>query len=186
MEEICNSIGIQIFLHAGTVMGALRDGAIIPHDDDIDIAFRAREDKGKLLPLLVDKFGQDHVFSRILDDGIVEVSRLIIVHITKNGNEAGQVDLFPLYRDERGWWALRNYKNGGFYGRRFPHTAFDPPAEETAMLNGKEFYIPNGAEDLLDFYYGRSINWRIPLLPPKRGKSPVPSEFYGETLPRRG
>ena len=47
----CEAHGIPIFLIGGTALGALRDGGMIPWDDDIDLAL-LREDYERLMDLL--------------------------------------------------------------------------------------------------------------------------------------
>ena len=47
----CEAHGIPIFLIGGTALGALRDGEMIPWDDDIDLALM-REDYERLMDLL--------------------------------------------------------------------------------------------------------------------------------------
>lgn len=39
LKQICDSNGIRFFLLAGTALGAVREKAIIPWDDDIDVGF---------------------------------------------------------------------------------------------------------------------------------------------------
>lgn len=51
--DYCNARGIPIFLIGGTALGAVRDGAIIPWDDDIDLAM-LREDYDQLVASLKD------------------------------------------------------------------------------------------------------------------------------------
>ena len=47
LKEICDSLGIQFWLHGGTLLGAVRHGGFIPWDDDIDVGIR-RADFEKL------------------------------------------------------------------------------------------------------------------------------------------
>ena len=50
IDSVCKKHNIKYFLHAGTLMGALRHGGIIPWDDDIDIVM-FREDYEKFISL---------------------------------------------------------------------------------------------------------------------------------------
>lgn len=43
IDDICNKYNIRYYLHAGTVIGAVRHRGIIPWDDDIDIAMERNE-----------------------------------------------------------------------------------------------------------------------------------------------
>lgn len=51
MIEVCNKLNIQVYIYAGTLLGAVRHQGFIPWDDDIDVCMK-RDDFNKLL-----KFG---------------------------------------------------------------------------------------------------------------------------------
>lgn len=51
LQNICDSIGVTFWLHAGTLIGALRHNGFIPWDDDVDLALM-HEDFEKLCHFL--------------------------------------------------------------------------------------------------------------------------------------
>lgn len=50
LRQFCNNNGLQVYLHGGTLIGALRHKGYIPWDDDIDVCM-SRTDYDKMLQL---------------------------------------------------------------------------------------------------------------------------------------
>ena len=50
LRNFCNSNGLQVYLHGGTLIGALRHKGYIPWDDDIDVCM-SRIDYEKMLSI---------------------------------------------------------------------------------------------------------------------------------------
>ena len=43
LDRVCNKLNVQYFLDGGTLLGAARDGHIIPWDDDIDVSMLRKD-----------------------------------------------------------------------------------------------------------------------------------------------
>lgn len=89
-------MGLRVFLNSGTLLGAVRDGDFLPHDDDIDVAVildaRSEEEAGAEFAALAPLLHQ----AGLLDPegthppGLHKLSRV----------DGVQVDLFPCWIDD--------------------------------------------------------------------------------------
>lgn len=64
---VCEENNIQCFADGGTLLGAARDGAFIPYDDDIDIAM-LRKDFNKLMEIGPTAFSYPYFFQSVFTD----------------------------------------------------------------------------------------------------------------------
>ena len=146
-KQILDHVGVAFFLSSGTCLGATRDNAFIPWDDDADLisviglngvteqsgdiaaaAFRdngyyvevTRGDNGITLCTIKDYFRLSLECYRIFDDHIVHYPKL-----------------------------------------RLPVRLFDPPKEIEFL--GEKFLVPNPPEEYLRLKYGEE--WLIPKKP---------------------
>lgn len=60
-RQICESLGLQYYLTAGTLLGTIRHQGFIPWDDDIDVAM-PREDYDKFAMLGAEKLGDGYIY----------------------------------------------------------------------------------------------------------------------------
>ena len=65
MDRVCRKHGLRYYLICGSLLGAERNGRIIPWDDDADVAMPA-EDYRKLLKVAEEEWGDDHASFRFL------------------------------------------------------------------------------------------------------------------------
>jgi len=187
---VFDKLGVRLYLCFGGLIGALRSGQVIPWDGDLDFVFDATHlggaeginniveqlkevVVGQVLPRIINKNPHGFVWDIQLFHSVANPYEGPWNH---NNVTYGQVCLFPLYRDHRGWWHVKQYKDAKYNGWMFPHATFDPPADRTATLNGREFFIPTLAEDLLVKLYG---DWKTP----SKSKSTCKKEFYGKLPP---
>lgn len=104
LTRVCNEINVKFFLHAGSLLGAVRHHGFIPWDDDFDVAM-LREDYEKLLkhntlfehPYFLQTPHTDpnyaFSFARIVNDKTTYCSEMF----SYQGYHAGVcIDIFPV------------------------------------------------------------------------------------------
>ena len=144
IRQLLNDTNIIFFLRHGTCLGAVRDGALIPWDDDIDI--------GSIIGLHdLDEQSIYKAAGRFKEAGftvkILQTDFHIGVELSKYGVP---VD----------WTCYKEFK-----GDIFQYPAVKIPVRlykslrQTCLL-GEPFYVPNPAEEYLTLKYGP--DWRVP------------------------
>lgn len=102
IDSFCNTNGVKYFIHAGSLLGAVRHKGFIPWDDDIDISM-SRVDYNRFKELTLDAncpfgfncFERDekypYVFGKIYD------KETLLIENDREGNPIGvYIDVFPL------------------------------------------------------------------------------------------
>jgi len=136
--------GVVFFLRQGTCLGAVRDGALIPWDDDLDL--------GSIIGL--------HGFSEALIEPVAETLRAggAYVEVAKEGLYTS-VKIFK-YQIRIDWQAYRVVEGtiAHYPGVPFPVRLF----EELTPVNfiGDQYMVPSPPDDYLTFKYGP--DWRTP------------------------
>ena len=143
-RKILNELQITFFLFSGSCLGAVRDKAFIPWDDDIDI------------------------LSIVWEHGInQELVEKAIQAFEENGFYIGRMEgkhstSFSMIKDHiRVGWDCAVPSNGNlhiFPGVVIPVQLFESPLEIEFL--GESFLVPNPAEDYLRLKYGEE--WMIP------------------------
>ena len=67
-QEVCTSHNLRFYMIRGTLLGAVRHKGHIPWDDDVDVAM-PREDYNRLLALMPEVFGPDHMLQTAGNEG---------------------------------------------------------------------------------------------------------------------
>lgn len=147
--QILKDLNIPYCLADGTLLGAYRDGKLIPHDTDIDISV--------MLPA-----NTDAIIREFTHHGF-KIGRLPISY--------GQVQQIVFYKNETlfdiifyekvGDFAL-NFCEKDFY---FEHEAKFYDNYKPFTFEGYEFYIPEDTEGWLAHTYGE--DWKFPKPKPK-------------------
>lgn len=159
-SELFNRKGIHYFLDAGGLLGLVREGDLIPWDDDLDMIIPVTE---------LEKFRKNKIWLRLKGWRITEDSlmpedgpcwkkgdpRSIKIrnrNFTFFGRGRLVMDVSLAYRHEGYYWR-------GAIGQiwRIPEKYFD--THDVIPFSGGKIHVPNEHEDYLTFIYG---DWKTP------------------------
>ncbi|ACQ79435.1 LicD family protein [Beutenbergia cavernae DSM 12333] len=150
--EITREIGLRPFVVGGTLLGAVREGTVLSHDDDADLAYLSEHTHPADLAL--ESFG----IERELTGRGLEVLRHSAAHLqvtfrTPDGAVDGYVDLFTAFFKD-------GYINQPFHVRGRMESASMLPFS-TVTLEGRSYPAPARPADWLVINYDE--NWHTPL-----------------------
>jgi hypothetical protein len=164
LDRVCGALeraGLWYTLAYGTLLGAVRDGDLIPWDHDIDLLVR-EEEVPRVLAIRIDGF---RFSPTTRDAGYLAINPGRIcnfwtgaIAILHHGRKVGDLYAFTRFADG----VLRRYDRAtGAYW--CPHSSF--PAffvEERASVDvrGRSCAVPAHAERWLEATYG--ADWRVP------------------------
>ena len=131
--------GIPYWLDCGTLLGAYREGAIMEHDNDVDIAY-ITSDQDQILEIL----------RRVLPDGFTA---------NPHGSYRENINIQgPFAKNMPSGLDLYGYKNKGkflqieHYGKPIPKEWVFPLSE--GKLDDLTFHIPANTKEYLELIYG--------------------------------
>ena len=150
MLAVLADAGVRPFIAYGTLLGAVREGALIGHDSDADLGYvSAHEHPADVIAESL------RLQRRVVEQGyaVIRYSGLgfkVLVH-ESDGTTRG-LDVFG------GFMRAGKLYLMGEVGHDFEEQWLHPLA--TAMLQGRPFPVPARPERLLEAMYGSS--WRVP------------------------
>ena len=144
--------GVFVWLDYGTLLGAVREGNFIDHDDDADfsILIKDKDLAREALQKVADENGYD-LRSAFLDDGMQ-------LYLSKNN--ALHIDVF-FWHEEGDYYDRNSYVKGtdDNKGKKIPKSWVHPLSY--THMDGAVAPIPNNPEEFLAYRYGDT--WREPL-----------------------
>jgi SAM-dependent methyltransferase len=143
-----HELGLSAFVAYGTLLGAVREGRLIGHDTDVDVAYYSRHEHPA--DVMRESFT---VQRRLAARGWRVVRRSgAMLQVRGAGARSPKIDVFTAYHCD-GWFAVEKWVRG-----RLPRSALLPLGEVT--LEGRTFPAPGEPEALLALTYGDG--WRVP------------------------
>lgn len=159
-KNLLDDKGINFFLIYGTLLGAIREHDFIAHDYDVDIA---TTDIDKVVSSIPEWYEKGFKLCRVVGD------RLYSFEI-----KGFYIDIYAVKPCElllyKSWCRTIN-ANVIPYKYLFPLKTID--------FLGADFMIPERADDLIKFFYGK--NWRTPIKG-AHGKYDVRSYYYWKKI----
>jgi tetratricopeptide (TPR) repeat protein len=148
LEKQC---GIGLFLMYGTLLGCIRDGELIPGDDDFDAGYvsdlmdpvAVKEETKSIIRTLL-RAGYTVTFNRR--------GRLFRAQRERSGGAGLHLDLRPIWFEDGRVW-VHNHAS-------FPSSRDDFLPLERRKLRNVEVLVPRRAEVFLHGHYGPG--WRVP------------------------
>jgi len=166
LNTIRNSLeatSVNYHLDAGTLLGLFRDGALIPWDDDLDIAVNAAdlEQVIELMPSILERLQaatqekwqatthkSNHAFGNV-NKGAIRSFKLHAV----NGKNVPSLDLFVKYvKNDHSDYCLAS--RGIRMPARFMLSTWE------LEIAGQTWRVPKDTEGYLAIHYGK--NWQVP------------------------
>ncbi|MFB6609577.1 hypothetical protein ACFCVO_04620 [Agromyces sp. NPDC056379] len=143
--------GVEPFVCSGSLLGALRGGKLLPHDDDVDLGFVAPTEHPADLNLV--SYEMQRALER-LDYTIVRHSgsHLQVTYLLEDGGVDHYIDIFTGY--------FRHEEYSQPFAMRGPMATSSILPLGTVELEGHRFPAPARADDWLAMCYGP--DWRVP------------------------
>ncbi|MBT2566301.1 LicD family protein [Arthrobacter sp. ISL-85] len=175
LDEACALIdwmhgqGLEPFVTGGTLLGPVRDGRIMPGDDDVDLAYLSRFENPSDIAL--ESFALERALHR---QGYQTVrhsaGHLQVLFPGEDGTDRFYLDIFA-YFITAGWF------HGTFHARE-PQQRVPIFPLTTLTVNNRTLPAPNNPEAMLEAIYGPG--WRSPD-PAFRFVTPPPARRRYET-----
>jgi hypothetical protein len=148
-KTIMDQHQLSFFLVFGTCLGIVRDGDIIPHDQDADVAIYF-EDAPRFYTAISDlkKEGFE----------LVDICKWGAKFSIKRNDD--YIDIYLIYKVKNPFYRLLGYRWKVSHGL-FKADYYDHDVETEHRYLGQEFRIPNQVIAYLEEHYGKS--WKIPI-----------------------
>ena len=153
LVDLLHELGFRPFIVGGTLLGAVREGKLLPHDDDADIAYLSQHTKP--LDVAIESFALGHE----LQHRGYRFARHSAAHIQvkfddEGGGPAYHIDIFSAFFTDDGNINQPFHVRGPF--REDQMLPFS-----TVSIDGYEFPAPADPESWLVINYDE--NWRTPI-----------------------
>lgn len=146
-------MGLRPFVVGGTLLGGVRDGALLPHDDDADVAYLSRY--ANPVDVAAEGFAVGHKLERLGYELVRHSATHMQLYFRSHAGQLDHyVDVFSAFFSEDG------HINQPFHVRGIMREDQILPFG-TTLIQGKAFPAPADSESWLVINYDE--NWRTPI-----------------------
>lgn len=158
VERALAQTNARFFLEYGSLLGMVRDGHFISHDDDIDFAI-----------YIDDTFSWQDLEDALTKHGIKKLKQFIFRgQCTEQTYRVGNltIDFFQHIDEDDYSYSYGYYRKDGYlYNSPYEHharkvMAYQFPGLQVMNIDGVDFHVPENAEAYLESIYG--AGWRVP------------------------
>lgn len=149
-DVIKRRFGYEMFAFYGTLLGQVREGNFIDHDDDIDIAYMSTYSDGDRVAAEL----RDVAYV-LIEEGFYVDPKTFAIRVHDANDLSISNDLYHMYFDRQGNLGLP-FGRGSF--EEFHQSQWGELS--TANIGAHEITVPGNAEAILEHIYGE--NWKIP------------------------
>jgi len=147
-----SALGLRPFVSCGTLLGAVREGALLPHDDDADLGYLSSFTNP--VDVAREGFEVGHQLEALGYELVRHsATHMQLIYRTENGSFDHYIDVFATF-----------FSEDGHINQPFPVRGPMRPEQmlpfSTVTVRGTEFPAPADPEHWLTVNYG--ADWRIP------------------------
>ena len=146
LKILNEEMGVSAFASSGTLLGFVRDGGLLVHDDDIDLCYISKQSSKE--GILAER---THIINTLREKGY-GVNPSNGAHLWISAKYEIAMDLFTGWESE-GRCIMNPLLNSGV-------TASDIFPLKVETIHDVKIYMPNNPESLMELNYGQ--NWRKP------------------------
>lgn len=151
--EVKSVFDVDTFLIYGSLLGSVREGGIIDHDNDIDLAYISKHRSGRLAAQEITEIAKHLAETEEFDSRLMKYG----IHIHDRANPKIRIDLFHLFFNEED---ILSFPFGIAGSTRYTSQDWKG-LKETEFLD-IPVNIPIDPEPLLTYIYGD--DWRTPII----------------------
>lgn len=151
MSIVKGSLGLDLFVTGGTLLGLVRDGKLICSDDDADLAYVSKHGNPSDIVL------ESYKVERLLAENGLETVRHSSGHLQVMFGETAYSDAY--YVDIFTYFVTDGWFHGTFHARERAEDVTILPLG-TVVYNGLELPIPANTDQMLAAIYGPG--WKTP------------------------
>ena len=168
--NILSEIGVEYWLCNGTLLGIIRDGKLIPWDNDLDIAIYKGNVRNRVINalisdgfLLIDDGDESSYVTFVLDNQKVdinffEINNHVLESIWKVNRLSGVRGLLTKIILKFGFQVPKMNFMWEFEGYSVPREAIFPL--KSIQIGENNYRVPHNSKQVLEHTYGKG--WRIP------------------------
>ncbi|MGQ0463765.1 MAG: methyltransferase domain-containing protein [Sporichthyaceae bacterium] len=145
-----DALGLDLFVMYGSLLGAVREGGFIGHDDDFDVAAIVDASTG---PEAIEQLKK--LAFALIDAGYDVEGRRTAVHVHHRDNPKLRIDIFHLYFDAAG---VLQFAFGVAGNKDVTKESWQGLAEQT--FGPSSVLVPVNGEAMCETVYGDG--WRVP------------------------